>query len=155
MKKFTPPDANQPDTKVDPSRMAEQLYEGDLAKWRARADVLVTCICMGGRHYAAEVSKKGPMHGAKPEPRQTAIGNGQVATFTVVPEDHRLSESERAALAQRAETARRELSYQTQIPLSRWSALALAVMASNRLLAYLRAQGLLDPLPNKSTPATK
>ncbi len=127
-------------------------YDRALAAWRSRADVLVTCLCMGGKHYAHEVSAMKPQKGDAPrKPVPTSIRGvfGEERIINVIPTIHRLNEGQRQELATKANTARSALSAYLEIPAAQWSRLADTIMGRPKLLLYLIGMGILTEQPVK------
>ncbi len=125
------------------------LLDADTAAWMQRVDLLVTCLCMGGRHYVAEYGKSWLVPGAKAEPHQVKTMHGKTITVMMRPEAYATNETERQILADSSDAARAVLSEQLDIPVTSWHALSLRIMATPNALDFLIKANLLPPRPRK------
>lgn len=126
-------------------------HDAIMGAWRARIETLVTCLCIGGTHYAREVSRPTVIPGADPVPiERRDPKTGEPVSWWVLPVDYQATPERMASLTRQGDEARAELVVQTGIPAKHWYALATEVMASRRLLAYLEGLRLIPPRPAKA-----
>ena len=120
----------------------EIIHDAAMCRWASRCDVLVTCLCMGGMHYACERDSLGPDMDAPLRERTSTVG-----TVMVRPTLYRHDHVWRDRIAVKADKARRELSAQTGIPIANWAALAEKVKKDKRLIGWLCGIGLMPIRP--------
>lgn len=120
-------------------------YDNAVALWRSGVSKLVTCLCMGGRHYANELSALPVREGAEPISKALADGS----EVKVLPVEHKHSQARRDELARMADAARIALAEATGIQASNWPVLAEHVMSNRKYLTYLVVQGLLPDAPRR------
>ncbi len=123
-------------------------YDKAMASWRSRVSVLVTCLAMGGTHYANEMTLiRDDKAKAVPTPVNGPFG--ETVIVNVIPSTYSQTPAERKALAAKSDKVRSALCEFTEIPKEKWSALAERVMATPSLIRYVGTMGLLPPRPKK------
>lgn len=134
---------------------AWHTYDKEIAAWRYRVSVLVTCICMGGRHYAKEVSALPILKDARPVEKQHKNIEGKWETIKTIPCRYKNTQDERDRLEHDADLARIELGIQCGISIDKWPQIADQVMKRNDLLAWLQIQKLIPEKPKTPFRAIK